>query len=178
MIIKETDVYINDISTSVQSKKRVSSLFRSTWTRQPAGTYLVTELSHNLVQSVRLLGEILSLGEQVLGGLEGTFAARELVHGERHRGHVLRPFDDIVVLLQSASALLPLFRFGVHLRRDQLHLETRLGDLRLLLAVQPHRLQRLARRAVFLKRVVSNDHTPVVLWTSRLCLVPSPIIVA
>lgn len=100
-----------------------------------AGTYLVTELSHNLVQSVRLLGEILSLGEQVLGSLQCALASRELIHGEGHRGHVLRPLHDVVVLLQGASTLLPLLSLGVHLRSDQLHLEARLGDLRLLLAV-------------------------------------------
>lgn len=100
-----------------------------------AGTYLVTELSHNLVQSVRLLGKILSLGEQILGGLQGALASRELIHGERHRGHVLCPFHDVVVFLQSTPAFLPLLCLGVHLRGDQLHLEARLGDLRLLLAV-------------------------------------------
>lgn len=78
-------------------------------------TYLVAELSHNLVQSVRLLSEILSLGEQILGGLQGTLAPGELVHRKRHRGHVLRSFHDVVVLLQGASALLPFLRLRVHL---------------------------------------------------------------
>lgn len=58
MVISRGDVYI---STSVQLKMCVISL--SIYIGVLAGTYLVTELSHNLVQSVSLLGEILSLGE-------------------------------------------------------------------------------------------------------------------
>lgn len=114
-------------------------------------TYLIAELSHNLVQSVRLLGEILSLGEQILGCLQRPFAPCELVHGERHRGHVLGAFHYVVVLLEGAAALLPLLRFRVHLGCDQLHLEAGLRDLRLFLAVQFHRFQRLARCSVFLE---------------------------
>ena len=95
-------------------------------------TYLIAELSHNLVQSVRLLGEILSLGEQILGRLQRPFAPCELVHGERHRGHILGAFHYVVVLLERAPALLPLLRFRVHLGCDQLHLEAGLRDLRLL----------------------------------------------
>ena len=110
-------------------------------------TYLIAELSHNLVQSVRLLGEILSLGEQILGRLQRPFAPCELVH----RGHILGAFHYVVVLLERAPALLPLLRFRVHLGCDQLHLEAGLRDLRLLLAVQFHRLQRLARCSVFLE---------------------------
>lgn len=124
-------------------------------------TYLIAELSHNLVQSVRLFGKILSLGEQILGGLQRSLAPGELVHRERHRRHVLRPFHDVVVFLQGAPAFLPLLRLRVHLRCDQLHLQACLCYLCLFLAVQFHRLQRLARCAVFLRIVTNNVRTGI-----------------
>lgn len=113
-------------------------------------TYLVAELSHNFVQSVGLLGKVLGLREEVLGGLEGALAPRELVHGEGHRRHVLRSLHDVVVLLEGRPVLLPFFRLRFHFRGYALHLEAGFRDFRLLLAVQSHRFQGFTGCPVFL----------------------------
>lgn len=114
--------------------------------------YLVRELSDQFVQPISLLGQVLGLREQILCGPQRRPAVPfgELVHAQRHAGHVLRPAHDVVVLVRlghvaplvHASTFVgrvvlfpgaPSIRLGFHLARRQLHFQTGFGDLILFL---------------------------------------------
>lgn len=115
--------------------------------------YLIRKLPDQFVQPVGLLGQVFRLREQILSGPQRRTAVAlgELVHAQRHAGHVFRPAHDVVVFVRfgrvaplvHAGAFLngrvvllagaPPVRLGVHFTRRQFHFQTSLGDLILFL---------------------------------------------